>query len=154
MEIREVTDIGEIMKIVPIEVELLRGETIGMSLRDKLTWIDGELNGKQLYTKYEFKVFMIYEGEKLVGYAIAALTKSKIKYLSEIRIYRVWHEKKNKEIAELFMKRIEEWARENKIDKIRSEADKPSMKRLLKSKYGFKVISTNMEKEVSRWEAQ
>ena len=147
MEIREVTDINEIMQIIPLEIDTMKDEPQGMPLRDRLTWIEGELNGKQIYTKYEFKVFMIYEN-KLIGYAVAALSKAKIKYFSEIRIFRVWHDNSNPEIGKKFMDFIHNWAKENKINKIRIEVNKPNLERLFRMKYGFKTISTNMEKEV------
>jgi hypothetical protein len=145
IEIREVTDIAELLKIVPFEVEVMKKEPKAgsMLLKDKITWIEAELSGKSIYKGYGFKVFFFYRGDELVCFTVLSITKSVIKYFDEIRIYRVWH--KDPECVDKFWELIKWLGKEHKIKKIRLETNRPSAERLFRRKYGLRSVSINME---------
>ena len=145
VEIREVRDIAELLQIVPIEVEIMKKEPKAgsMSLRDKITWIEAELSGKQIYHFYDFKVYFFYEGEEVVGFTILSITKSAIKYFDEIRVYRVWH--KNSDCVEPFWNLIKEIGNHYKIKKLKFEVNRPETERLFRKKYKLRSVSINME---------
>jgi hypothetical protein len=145
IEIKEVTDIAELLKIVPFEVEVMKNEPKAgsMSLRDKITWIEAGLSEKSILQGYGFKVFFFYKGDDLVCFTVLSITKSVIKYFDEIRIYRVWH--KDPECVDKFWELIQWLGKEHKIKKIRLETNRPSAERLFRRKYGLRSVSINME---------
>jgi len=148
VEIKEVRDIGEILKIVPFEVEIIKKEPKrgSMSLRDKITWIEAELSGKSIYQAYGFKVFFFYKNSEVVGYTVLSIIKSTIKYFDEIRVHRVWQN--DVECIDKFWELIKDLGKECKIKKLRIEVDRPSMERLCRKKYGLRSLSINMEGEI------
>ena len=148
IEIREITDISEVLKIVPIEVELRKKEPKAgsMSLRDSITWIEAALSGKPIYQAYAFKVYFFYNDDELVGYTILSITKSVIKHFDEIRIYRVWH--KDHDCVAKWFELIEWLGGEYGIKKIRFEANIPELEKHFRKKYGFRSVSINMEGEI------
>jgi len=148
MEAREITDISELLKIVPIEIGIMKKEPKhgSMSLRDKITWLEAGMNNKSIHSHYEFKIYFMEKDGELVGFVILSVLKSVIKYFDEIRVYRVWQ--KDPEVADCFWKVVKELGEKYKIKKIKFEVNRPAMERLCRKKYNMRSVSINMEGKI------
>jgi len=149
MEVRAVTDITEIMRLIPFEVEIAKGEPEGsISIRDRISWIEAEINNRPFVEYYDFKIFIFYENGEIIGYAIASLTKATIKYFNEIRVYRVWYDHEHPECVEEFWKTIKAWAKEHKVHILRADVDSEKLQEHFKEKYKMTPISVLMERRL------
>lgn len=149
MRIESVTDMTEILKLVPIEMSMAKKEPeLGaMPLRDRLLWIDCMLNKKPLMTLYDFKVLMVYgDDEKVIGFMVLSILKSHIKYFDEIRIYRSWYNHKFPKARDEVWKLVQDLAKEHKINKIKCEVNRGQ--KAIERKWDFETISVNMERRV------
>jgi hypothetical protein len=149
VRLESVKDIGKILEIVPIEVELSKkeGEKNAMPIKEKLEWVMRMLNGEPFVTSIDFKVLMVYsDQDTLVGYAIACLTTSKIKYFNELRLYRVWYDHHYPEAIKMLEEEGMRWAKENKVHVIRTEMDRRVKALARKRKY--EAVSVNMERRI------
>lgn len=145
------TDMADILKLVPIEMNIRKKESskTSMDIKDRLLWIDCILNGKRMTTHYEFKVLMVYEDEskeKVIGFIIFSIMKSNIKYLNEIRIYRAWYDHKVPEVKDTVWKMLEEIAKDFKIPKVVFEANR-GIKAFVKT-WKMKPVSVTLERKV------
>ena len=147
MENRQITDMQEIMKLLPIEQEIMKKEPEAgkMSLRDKLLWLDCLVNKKPFVEFNDGGIMGWYDGEKLIGYMILSATKGKIKYFDTLRIYRVWHDP-NYDIANEMENYMVSLAKSLKIHSITSEANRRI--RAFQRKYQMQPVSVNMERKV------
>lgn len=147
--IQEITDIKDVLDIIPIESMIIHDEpSLGsMCIRDKLTWMDCMMNKKPFIVKYDFRILTDRNEEgKVIAFAVISLLKTTIKYFDEVRIYRVYCEDGHPEIIKEFLGIIEKWAKDNKINVIRAEANK--MLNLFKRKYKMIPVSVNMERRL------
>ncbi len=150
MNVSCITDMSEILKLVPMETEIMAKEPKrgAMSIKDKLTWIDAMLNRKQFVTLHDFKVFAWYTDEdEIAGYIIASITKTKIKYFDELRVYRIWHDPKHPELVDEGVRLLEDWAKQNKVTVIRSEANRRI--RAFHRRFKMEPLSVNMERRLA-----
>ena len=147
METRQITDMQEIMKLLPIEQEIMKKEpeTGKMSLRDKLLWLDCLVNKKPFVEFNDGGIMGWYDGDKLIGYMILSATKAKIKYFDTLRIYRVWHDP-NYDISNEMENYMVSLAKSLKIHSITSEANRRI--RAFQRKYQMQPVSVNMERKV------
>jgi hypothetical protein len=147
---REVTSIEDILKIVPIEVDVMSREPgdAKMPLKDKLTWIDAMLNRKRLTVAQDFKI-LVWEDDagQIDAYLMLSLLKSSLKHFSEVRIYRAWRNPDRPELAQEMWDAVSGWAKANKIDKIRAEVNMDRPDGFVK-KYGLKPVSVNTERRL------
>ena len=146
MEARKITDMQEIMKLLPIEQAIMAREPEAgkMPLRDKLLWLDCLVN-KKPFAETDGGVMAWYDGDKVVGYMILSCTKSKIKYFDAIHVYRVWHDP-DYDIANEVEEYLIGLAKNMKVHTIRSEANRRL--RAFQRKYHMQPISVNLERKV------
>jgi hypothetical protein len=147
---REITSMEDVLRLVPIEVEIMGrdGSDNQMPLKDKLTWLDAMLNHKRLAMAQDFKILVWEDGNgKIDAYLILSALKSSLKYFSEIRMYRAWRNPEKPELAQEMWDATVLWAKANRIDKIKAEADL-TLPDVLIEKYGFKPASVNVERRL------
>lgn len=144
-----VTDLTEILKLVPIEVGIAKKENqrFSMPIKDKLEWIMCMVNHEPMILKYEFRVLIVYNDEdQVIGYAIASLTVSKIKYFNQLKVYRIWYDHHYPEAIKMLDDEAKRWAKENKVHVMTSEADRRL--KAWKRKWKFEPVSVNMERRL------
>ena len=147
MESRQITDMQEIMKLLPIEQAIMEKEPEAgkMQLRDKLLWLDCLVNKKPFIEFNDGGVMGWYDGEKIVGYMIISITKAKIKYFDCLRVYRIWHDP-HYDISKEMEDYLLGVAKKMKVHSITSEANRRL--RAFQRKYQMQPISVNMERKV------
>ena len=149
MRLANITDIAEIIKLVPIEVQIAKKESSrgAMPIKDKIEWIRCMVNGEPIITKHEFRVVGVYNDDsEIIGYAIASLTVSKIKYFNELRVYRIWYDYHYPEAIQMLQEEAKRWAKENKVHVMRSEVDRRL--KAWKRAWNMEPVSVNMERRI------
>lgn len=139
MRIEEIMDFSRVLEIVPHEIESRKKfETDSyIPLRDFLYIVNAVMNHGQLIIRKDYKIVFAYEEDILVGYAFILLTLSSLKSLSEVRFVRAWSDSDDvkKAIYEVGV----QWARDNKIRKVKIEADpSPKFVEAMKKNYEMK----------------
>lgn len=139
MRITETRDINEVLKCLPMEIEIQKKGRDVMPIKDLLSVLNTAFT-----TNPNLRFFMAYdENEGVLGYMVLILYPDK-EYRS-IQIYRIWTNGK-KEILESFIEIIKTLAKEFRCKKIIIVTRKNT--KALKRKWGFKVSSTIMERSI------
>jgi hypothetical protein len=139
MIVKRVTDIAEVLRIVPIEVKLRQKEKSDIAIKDVLTFVQGQLQSNPY-----FGIWIVEDGEDVAGYV--GLFINVIGRQKSLYIWRIWHDPHRPEVMLMLQDIIAECASNTKTDKIRIEVTR-GMK-AFNRKWGFKPISTIMERRV------
>lgn len=137
MTVKRVTDMMDIMQIVPIEVRLREKEQSDVPVKDILTFINA-----QLQSPY-FAAWIVTDNDIVLGYVFTLINAFAQK---EMMILRIWYEPHHKEAIKMLIEAMTQWVTEHKVKKVRIE-----IKRGLKAfqkKWKFYPVSVIMERRV------
>lgn len=137
MTVKRVTDMMDIMQIVPIEVRLREKEQSDVPVKDILTFVNA-----QLLNPY-FSIWIATENNRVLAYVITLINAFNTK---EIVILRIWYDHHNKEAFRLMVKEMETWAKSNGVQTERIEINR-GMKAYIK-KWNFNPVSVVMKRRI------
>lgn len=134
MRIERVDDISEIMKCLPFEQEIRKRGREDRRESDTILFIHTQLANPM------FSFLMVYDDDdNVIGYAAGLISLAPgMKFAYLIRLYA-----KTKEVKESLLEYMSQYAKEFKIDRVQITVRK-NIKAM--QRYGFKVISVNMER--------
>lgn len=145
MHIKRVTDIEDVLRIVPIEVKLRAKEKTSVKTNELLTFVQSQLTNPLFYFICVFED----ETEKdLVGYIVLLAVPYNIMDMKSVNVLRVYYDPKYRHtnIKEIGWKIIEEVGRVNHIKKVRIEASRGV--RAYERTWGFKPVRTVLERRL------
>jgi hypothetical protein len=145
MYIKRITQIEDVLRLVPIEVKLREKEKSPVKAQELLTFVQSQLNNPLFY------IVCVYEDETekdIVGYMILFAIPFNLMDMKSVNILRVYYDPKYRhtDIRNIGWQIIEEIAKMNKIKKVRIEV-KRGMKAYEKT-WKFKQVTTVMERRV------
>lgn len=139
MIVKRLTDMADILKLVPIEVRLREKEKTEVPTKDMLTLIQSQLPNPL------FGIWGVFNGnEQVLGYVSAYVNV--IGTTKDMYIWRIWHDPKHKEVMNILQNILKEFAMATRTKKVKIEVTR-GMKAFNK-KWGFKPKSIIMEREV------
>jgi hypothetical protein len=131
---------NEILQCVPIEEQIRKKERAQIKLRDFLLLLSMNLDNPN------FGFWIAYDdNNNVVGYMVLFLVP--IPGMKSITIQRIWYKQGETEIIKEFERIIKKWARDNSINKVNITVTRPRLE-ALKRRWGFKVVSVNMERRI------
>jgi hypothetical protein len=140
MRVIETRDIADILKCIPMELEIRKKGRDIMPIRDMLSILKKNFDSNPF-----FKFYMILEdeGEKLLGYVglIIRLEKEN----KTIHLYRIWHDG-TKEVLDKLKEIIRYISKESRCKRLTIEVYKNE--KVLERIYGFKRHSVIMERRI------
>jgi hypothetical protein len=140
MRIIETRDITEVLRCVPMEMEIRKKGRDHMPIRDMLSLVKENFEHNPL-----FHFFLIFEddSDNLIGYFAIIIRPQK--EFRTINLYRIWHDG-SKEVRDKIEEIITQIAKETKCRRLTIEVYKneSSIERL----YGFRKSSTVMERRI------
>lgn len=138
MIVKQLTDMSDILKLVPIEVALRAKEKTDVPIKDVLTFIQHQLSNPY------FGIWGVFDDDKMLGYvsAYANIVGS----TREVYIWRIWHDPHHNEVMPVLHNVLKEFGKMTKAKKARIEVTR-GMK-ALERKWGWKPKSVIMELEV------
>jgi hypothetical protein len=140
MIVKRITDMADIMNIIPIEVRLRVKEKTNVPVKDILAFLNVQLPNPL------FAVWMVADGEDIAGYVFTLINTFSSSSNREMMILRIWYDQHKKEAIRLLVEVMREWVKENKIKNVRIEVKKGL--RAFQKKWGFKPVSVIMERRV------
>jgi hypothetical protein len=140
MRVVETKDISEILKCIPMELEIRKKGRDVMPIRDMLSLLKVTFENNPL-----FKFYMILEdeGEGLLGYMGLFIRPER--EVRTIHLYRIWYNG-NKEVFEKLKEIIKGISRETKCRRLTIEVY--ANEKVLERIYGFKRHSVIMERRI------
>jgi hypothetical protein len=136
MIVKRVTDISEVLKIVPIETRLRAKEHSEVPIKDMLTFVNMQLSSSL------FAIWMVLDGEAVAGYACTLINPIS----RDMMIWRIWYDQHKKEAMKLLESAILQWGKEYKTRTLRVEVVRGI--RALQKTWGFKPRSVIMERRI------
>jgi len=140
MKIVETRDITDILKCIPMELEIRKKGRDIMPIRDTLSLLKQNFESNPC-----FRFYMIYadNSEKLIGYFGIIVRPEK--EIRTIHLYRIWYDG-TKEVIEKIKETIREIAKTTKCRRLTVEVydNEKALERL----YGFKKHSTIMVRRI------
>lgn len=146
MFIKRITQIEEVLRIVPIENELREKEGTHIKTQEMLSLINSQLNNPLFYLIY------VYEDKteaNLMGYIIFIVIPIKLMDMKSLNILRIYYNHKyykDSNIQKTGWEIIEHVAKQYDIHKIRIEVSRGV--KAYQKKWKFKPMRTVMEREV------
>jgi hypothetical protein len=140
MRVVETRDITEILKCIPMELEIRKKGRDVMPIRDMLSLLKLTFENNPL-----FKFYMIFEdeGDALLGYM--GLFVRPEREVRTIHLYRIWHNG-SKDVLEKLKEIIRGISKETKCRRLTIEVYKNE--NVLERIYGFKRHSVIMERRI------
>ena len=136
MKIERITDIQEVMKCLPFEREIRNKGRDDQRESKMLLFVQSQLQNPL------FGYFMAYDDEGNVkGYVVTIINP--ISGMERLHILRIYA--KNGLMKE-FETVLKEWAKQFKIKIASMTVTDARMIKAIQKKYGFKVVSVNMER--------
>jgi N-acetylglutamate synthase-like GNAT family acetyltransferase len=136
MEIRQTTNIGEILRCVPFETEIRDNGRDNSEIKDLLYFLQEYIETPVL------RMWIAYDDDKIIGYCVAMVSMAPgMKGLILLRMYA-----KQREIREGFEEVLREWAKETGCKKAYMIAHKNI--KAFQRRYGFKPVSVIMERRI------
>ncbi len=139
MTIKKVTNISEVLRLVPIEVRLREKEKSDVPVKDILTFIQ-----QQLQINPYFGIWIVEEDDEVVGYV--GLFANIVGGTRDVYMWRIWYEPHRHEVIKILYDIVVAYAEEVKAKKVRIEVTR-GVKALERS-WGFKPVATIMERRV------
>jgi len=140
MRVVETREISEVLRCIPMEVEIRKKGRDVMPIRDTLSLLklNFDLNPY-------FKFYMIFpdDGEELLGYIVLIIRPEK--EMKTIHLYRIWYNGK-KEVLEQMKEIIRYISKETKCKRLTIEVFKNE--KALERLWGFKRYSVVMERRI------
>ena len=137
MRIERTTNIQEVLKCVPFEMEIIKKGRDSSRIKDRLLFVKSQLGNPA------FGHWMAYDEEdNVIGYTLAML--SLVPGMERLHLLRMWAPKK--ELKETFCEILETWAKDNHVKTAQITTTKNI--KVLKRKYGFVVDSVNMVRRI------
>lgn len=145
MHIKRITEIEDVLRIVPIEVKLREKEKAHVKTKELLTFVQGQLTNPLFYLVF------VYEDEteqNLAGYMALLAIPYNLMDMKSISILRVYYDPKYKhtDIKDVLWRIIEEVAKIYHIKKVRGEVSRGA--KVFQRKYKFKMIKTVLERRL------
>jgi len=144
MTIKRITDMSEVLKLVPIEVKLRAKEKSEIRTKDLLEFV------QKMITNPHFYVIAIYDDaeDKVIGYMVMLAVTANIMNMKCIEIYRVWydHTYRKSGVRELGWDAVKMIAEAYKIHKVRFTTRKHV--KAFEKAWGFEPIATVMERRI------
>jgi hypothetical protein len=145
MIVKRVTDISDIIKLVPIEVQLRKKHHSLVKTRDLLEFIEKMLPNPLFYP------VVVYEDETeqhIIGYIIILVIPNKLMDMQCVSVLRVWYDPhyKDQGIVDVGWKIMKTICKQHNIDRIRIEVSRGS--KAYHRVWGFEPIATVMERRV------
>jgi hypothetical protein len=145
MIVKRITDISDMMKLVPIEVQLRNKHHSSVKTRDLLEFVEKMLPNQLFYP------VVIYEDEteqKPIGYIVILVIPNKLMDMRCVSVLRVWYDPhyKDQGIVELGWNIMKTICKQHNIDKIRIEVSRGA--KAYHKAWGFEPIATVMERRV------
>ena len=143
IEVRQVTNMEQVMQVVPIEVTLKNNKIINTNAKDFLLFVQNFVLPNPLFRFW----IATDDTNKVVGYSIAFMSPTKIFEMDYVSILRIWTCKRG--VIERLESVLAEWCRENKITRqqLNMTKDIKAMK-AVKRKFKFIPVSVNFERRI------
>ncbi len=137
MRIERTTDIQEIMKCLPFEREIRNKGRDDQHEGKMLLFVQSQLGNPA------FGFWMVYDADgDMIGYAVAILSfMPGHERLHLLRIYA-----KQRETMEKIEETLKEWVKPFKIKIAQMTVSDSRQIKAIQRKYGYKVVSVNMER--------
>ena len=137
MRIQRTNDISEILKCLPFEREIRNKGRDDQRESNMLLFVQSQLNNPL------FGFFMAYDDENnIIGYMVTII--SLLPGAERLHILRIYA--KQKELMKQFEEVLKEWAKLFKVKSACMTVTNAQMIKAMKRKYGYKVVSVNMER--------
>jgi hypothetical protein len=136
MIVKRVTDMAEVLKIVPIETRLREKEHSQVPVKDILSFVNMQINSPL------FAIWMVLDGETVRGYACTLINPIS----HSMMIWRIWYDQHKKEAMTLLKEAILQWGKSYKVKILRIEVIR-GLKALQRT-WGFNPKSVIMERRV------
>lgn len=145
MFVKRITEMADVLRVVPIEVKLREKEKTGTGTNEFLTFVQSQLLNPFFYF---IQVFEDNSESNLVGYIVVLVIPIKIMGLQQVNIMRVYYDPKYRKtgILKTLWNTVDVIAKYHKIKKIRIEVTRGE--RAIARKHGFKKYATVMERRV------
>ena len=133
MIVKRITDMEEIVKCIPFEVEIREKGRDSTKVQKMLLFVQSQLENPL------FGFWMVYEENEIKGYAVTLINP--IPGMEALLLWRLYA--KTKEVRELLEDTLREHADEFGIKKVQITTNKNI--KALQRKHHFKPVSVNME---------
>lgn len=138
MRVERIFDIQEVLKCLPFEREIRNKGREYLRESVQLEFIASTIDNPL------FGYFIVYDNnDDVLGYSFAILNMA-IKGHERVLLIRMYA--KQNEVRELLVQAMTEWAKEFNIKIVQITTNKNI--KVFKRRYGFKVVSVNMEREI------
>lgn len=136
MRVERITDMTEVIKCLPFEAMVRRKGRETARESKMLLFIQSVIENPF------FGYFIVYDEDEVAGYAIGMLVLiPEMERLSILRMVAL-----TKEVRLLLESALATWAKESKVDMAQITTSKNI--KAFKRKWGFKVVSVNLERRI------
>lgn len=139
---KRITDMSEMLKLVPIEVKLRNKEKSETKTKEMLEFVQKMLPNPMFYP------VIIYDDTEstILGYMMILVIADKVMDMQAINVLRVWREPHHKEVNQLILDILKVIADKTNIHKVRMATK--GRERAFKKTWGFETKATLMERRI------
>jgi hypothetical protein len=139
MTIKRVTEMAEVLKLVPIEIKLREKEKSEVPTKDILAFVQG-----QLQTNPYFGMWIVEDEDIVLGYV--GLFLNVVGGIRDLHIWRVWHDPHHPEVMDVLYKTVTDCAKNARARTMKIDITRGA--KAYEKKWGFKPVSTIMERRL------